>query len=648
MRRNSSFLFPLISILFCLSAFSYAQNWSGIIAPARATDWTQAGVIGGIPTNWPNCATAACNTLLTTPTCANLNSAISSAPSQSVVNVPAGTISSCFVNIGRPNVILRGAGADQTKILGSSGSCSFHGDICMGGNSPVGGDINSASSINVSVAPARGDTAIRLASTTGLSAGMYVGLDQLQDPGPDTNQVYLCVPYSQGCSDEGGGAFTRNGSNRVQQEYHKISAVNSGCTAPCIVVTPPVMYPQWSLAKTPQVFYLGTASNQPQMIGVENLTLDYSGSAPYAAIDMGNCYSCWVTGSRLVTVSGSTVETDINIFASPFATIRNNYFYGAQRLGSESSAMWFYDTSNDLIENNILVHLIAPFYVSGGGAGSVVSYNYNVDNPWTVDTTSINATTWLHDAGSDYMLFEGNVGIGWWSDDIHGTHAFDTVFRNRWYGEDLANPSRTNQNTPIIIRAIGRYYNVIGNVLGVQGRQNGYESGVSIYDLGSPQHAFGGNNCGGGHTSPCLVPQDNLVNNSLMRWGNYDTFNAAVRFVNSEVPSALNDGSGTPSLYVNPVPANQNLPASFYLTATPSFFGSNPWPGIGPDVTGGDLPNVGGHAYRNPAEVCFESLANDPAYAANTVRVFNADTCYAGDPPPPPPAPPTGLSATVQ
>ncbi|MGB9103573.1 MAG: hypothetical protein WCC59_02335, partial [Terriglobales bacterium] len=47
---------------------------------------------------------------------------------------------------------------------------------------------------------------------------------------------------------------------------------------------------------------------------------------------------------------------------------------------------------------------------------------------------------------------------------------------------------------------------------------------------------------------------------------------------------------------------------------------------IGPDVTGGDSPNVGGHAYKIPAQLCYENSAQDAnGYLIN----FNADLCYA-------------------
>jgi len=84
----------------------------------------------------------------------------------------------------------------------------------------------------------------------------------------------------------------------------------------------------------------------------------------------------------------------------------------------------------------------------------------------------------------------------------------------------------------------------------------------------------------------------------------------------------------------------QTLPASFFLSGKPSWWGSLPWPAIGPDVAAG--PGPGGHAYGNPAEICYNSTSRD----ASGILQFNPATCYshtvAGGP-----LPPTGLTAIV-
>src|SRR5437899_12578368 len=54
MRHKRSVLFFLT--VLCFSSYGYAQQWSGIISSSRATDWSKAGVQGGIPSaNWTQC-----------------------------------------------------------------------------------------------------------------------------------------------------------------------------------------------------------------------------------------------------------------------------------------------------------------------------------------------------------------------------------------------------------------------------------------------------------------------------------------------------------------------------------------------------------------------------------------------------------------
>src|SRR5258708_18978178 len=115
-----------------------------------------------------------------------------------------------------------------------------------------------------------------------------------------------------------------------------------------------------------------------------------------------------------------------------------------------------------------------------------------------------------------------------------------------------------------------------------------------------------------------------------MRWGNYDTVNAAVRFQTSE------DGHTAPT-YPALTNASQTLPASFYLSSKPSFWGTMPWPAVGPDVTGGNVANVGGHVYGNPAANCYLNVMGGKTDGSSGQLTFNADNCYSsggGIPPP--------------
>jgi hypothetical protein len=224
------------------------------------------------------------------------------------------------------------------------------------------------------------------------------------------------------------------------------------------------------------------------------------------------------------------------------------------------------------------------------------------------------------------------VGIGLTADDIHGVSDFITAFRNYWNGRDPdgGSPSppgyKTQQTNAIQLEAYNRYYNLIGNILGTASYHASYEwaptsptdpgnaqnSNLSIYSLG-----YSGNE--GTYLSP--IPNDTLLAPSLFRWGNYDVVRGSAQWNASEVPSGL-------SVYSNQLPGSQTLPSSFYLSAKPSWWGAGTWPGIGPDVTGGNIPDVGGHATKIPAQLCHERLLNDPIYAPDPVRIFNAAGCY--------------------
>src|SRR5258708_12974522 len=120
MKRKLLFLHCLI-LLSMIPTSVGAQQWSGILDPSRAVDWSQVGVFGGIPTTWPNCTTAACNTLYGgTVTTTSINNALSSAPAQTVVRFPAGTFTVAAFSVGQNNVILRVQAANQPKFLSSA------------------------------------------------------------------------------------------------------------------------------------------------------------------------------------------------------------------------------------------------------------------------------------------------------------------------------------------------------------------------------------------------------------------------------------------------------------------------------------------------------------------------------------------------
>ena len=102
----------------------------------------------------------------------------------------------------------------------------------------------------------------------------------------------------------------------------------------------------------------------------------------------------------------------------------------------------------------------------------------------------------------------------------------------------------------VIFETDNEYMNLVGNVLGVVGYENIYQSG----------------NCFDGYKGIYCFPNVN-INQTILRHGNWDSFHNGV----------LWDGGIS----------NHILPNSYYLSSKPSWWcQETPWPPIGPDVAG--------------------------------------------------------------
>jgi hypothetical protein len=240
----------------------------------------------------------------------------------------------------------------------------------------------------------------------------------------------------------------------------------------------------------------------------------------------------------------------------------------------------------------------------------------------------------------------------------------NTDFRNYYTGWELNSPANYFWTNAYMTDPFARYRNVIGNVLGTPGYHTHYSTSTvpdqfSIYTLG----------VGNPNMSP-PIPSDPVVASTMFRWGNYDVVNASNQFNKSEVPSGI-------SVYPNSIPGSQTLPPSFYVSSKPAWWGSMPWPAIGPDVTGGNVEQcsggtfnkvaalttahcggsalvgaLNGHVNANPAMACYLNVMGGPPDGSGGALTFNASACYAGssggsgsNAPPPPP---TNLTGTVQ
>jgi len=632
MKRKYGLVFSVI-MLSMVPTVAYAQLWSGIIDPTRATAWTNAGAT--IANRSTICSTLGttgqASSFVQSVTAAQINSAISACPNGQVVFLNAGTYAlGGQITISRSNVTLRGAGPDQTKIVPTAGSgCGNTTSlVCVGtdgnwsggpdhlttflgaGNPPVGG-------IYI-----QGATQVLLGNTSGLSVGQDLILDQ-QDPSSDTGNVYICGMMAATCSSEGQAGGGGRGGNHAQMQHAIVTAIN-GTT---VTITQGLYMPNWNVGQSPGAWWATTLA---QSVGIEDLYIDNRTAGAGSITIFNNAYNCWMI--NIASIGGGS-RSHVDLQYSPNITVMNSYFWGSNGANlSYGVEPWM--AGNELVENNIFQHVTTPMLI-GDESGSVWAYNYVIDQ-YTANASWLFPSSMDHDPGTMMDLFEGNVMPSAMEDTIHGSHAMETYFRNRLIGIDTAN-SQTQQTSAFLLESFSRYANFIGNVLGTSGYHNNYQvlqagstanCDRSIYNLG-----WGGTECTSGS-----VNNDPLVVSTLMRWGNYDVVNGAVQWNSAEVPSGL-------SIYANAVPLSQILPASFYLSGTPSFWpSSKPFPGIGPDVTGGNILNIGGHAYTNPAEDCYTNVMGGSTTSSVGVLTFNANKCYGTVTLP---AAPTNLSVIV-
>jgi hypothetical protein len=589
------------------------ELWAGILDPSRAIDWTHAGVVGGIPTR-----TTACATLNPGTTAAQINSAIQACPVGQVVMLDAGTynISDSGI-VMKTGVTLRGAGADQTLLVFTATTyCNNQNAcICFAGSNEWGGDTRALAGgsnyANWTGGYAQWSNQITLADvgSAGIAVGQYIHLDQANDTTVGPN-FFVCDNTTAPCSLEGGnGGRTINDVLRSQVQIVKVIAV-SGST---YTIDPPLYSPNWRASQSPAVWW---ASTLLQNAGVEDLSIDATNSKGMTNVSMVNAANDWVKGVRLVRTCQCQRDL-VQLMDAVHCTIESNYLYGTQGT-SVNYGIESYVASDNLVDNNIIQHVVAPMMVQPA-LGSVYAYNFAINDTYYDSGYTTNPLHWMigmvdqHNAGVEYNLYEGNIGPGIGCDVIHGNQLANTLFRNYLLGSD---PSRIDSTDAVNLASYNRYHNIVGNVLGTPGYTTTYEA------ASGPGQAATVFNLGGGDSEGTVtIPDDPMVAATLLRWGNFDVATNAVHFTAAEVPSGI-----TP--YGNAVPASQTLPPSFYLASKPSFWpASKPWPPIGSDVTGGNVAGLSGHVYSNPAKDCFASMGG-PTDGSGAVLTFSAASCY--------------------
>jgi hypothetical protein len=665
--------------------WTQSDPWANVLPPARGIDWAGAGVVGGIPSeSWTQCTTSACNTVTAngaTSTAAQIQAAVSSAPANSYVLLPAGTYSGLgCLSFSSSNVALRGAGANQTALVFTGTGCSGGDAIAISGKAP-----SQSTVATVTGSVIQGSNTISLSTVSGLVVGNYIILDQLDtqndNGGPivtGTSSSYTGAftapgnagPYSQ----DGGTQDVRSSSctsSSTANCYHQqqmvyvtqcdgVRTAGHACSSGAnITINPPIQMPNFVAANMGAWW----STSPVQYAGIEDLQVDTSGySGDYDGIHLQSCMNCWVKGVAILDTNFAHVLTDYCINCQ----VENSYFYLTQNHSTSSYGTACQGSSYLLIENNIAHATASPWMFNGTCHGTVIGYNYNINNYYT-DSSNYNQNgEGDHTGGVDDMLMEGNI-ISWAAgDNIHGTSNVNTKFRNSFSGTNPACQTSgastaysaatygtcSNPTNALQICNYHRFYSQVGNILRNPGASSVYvntPSNSGVIEIGAACQSVGNDT-------------SNTVGTAIF-WQNWDNVTNGVRNVASDSQTFPPSGTATSSLVASQFPYAARLPvttfplpASFYYTSQPSWWPSGKdWPLIGPDVSTGNVLLCSGgtqngalvtnssqcpsgttsayassHVTSNPAMDCYLNTMKGPANGVSTSALsFNESSCYA-------------------
>ena len=541
-----------------------------MITSSRRVAWqNNVGVAGGIPSS-------STKTVFTTipagASHATVQNAINNCPPNQVIQLSAGSYT--FDNA------LNFFGADEGVVLrgtvDSNGNPTTHITFTGTGGSPANvmiyaGFNGLSTDANLSVDAVKGQNTVTLASVPSwVTVGELIGIDQLDessfvsDTGTEGGQGYRAL--------EGQGSRNMGQINRVTAK-----------TSTTITLEIPLYY-GYKVSQTAQIFQPGynTVTSIPKRgLGFENIHFNSTVDHPaihFFKVESGDSIywkNCFIENCP----GGAFIWT----FMSYRLQVERCHFKDSRHLGGGSGygTAWYHLTTACLVQNSIFELLHNAMTGDFGAAGNVWAYNYELDGQ---SDSGQNPGMNTHGVHCYMNLWEGNYTEDkLLADWTHGSASHNTVFRNRITGENGSGDRRTC----VSIEYYNRYWNVVGNILGVNGLQN-----KRVSHSGSSSEGSQGN----------ILKMGGVVNINN-NYSTSDTYSYTSgmfvldhRNYDHVTDGIVNEASGTITDTV--------LPNSLYLSAKPAWFGNLTWPPFDPAnpnaASVDDIP--AGYRYLNGAD----------------------------------------------
>lgn len=555
----------------------------------RIIDWSRAGVwldgVKGIP-DFPVDVTLTSEDIDCTGSedaTAIINAALAACSAYHAVLLPAGDIRIDGVLAPtKDGVVLRGDGPGLTVLHKYNAGNCFH---VAGTLAPA--VFNQDLYYDILSGYTRGSNQVVLSSDPGtdIQIGDVIRIDQLNDDLDTSTQdpaywaAHVAEYLVSNLQPDGSrctwvGRYGVSGTRGLGENL--IVTAKSGAT---ITFHRPLWF-TYSAALSPQC----GAQCRParQHCGIENLTIECesTNTSGYPVHFYAANY-CWVNKVEIINVADRAVFGE---FATIGCEVRRVYPHGAQ----------FYDGSRGygispevmayewLVEDNILDDLHAPIIVDGGGGGNVIGYNYARNSHVYGSDTWFIQHIGSHACHEFYNLYEGNIVGMIMFDSYHGSGSHQMAFRNWLLCRNEGRAGTTQNYHAAVVEANNKYASFIGNVLG----ESGYSGALEVYPFTPSEYdiapgtlwkiGYDGYQGAGALDFSQNYPPDALTYSSILRQGNYNYVTLVV------------DGT-----------AGRDIPPSLYLAEKPAFFGSLPWPGIGPDVIGLNQNNPARRRWNN-------------------------------------------------
>ncbi len=591
-----------------------------------------------------------------------INTAIGACPAGQVLSLASGTFTVAEGNTVSINkgVVVRGAGPSATILARPTSTLANCGTGTAGNNplpygaiqncgSPgqsgsevvnLGGGATITNTPALSSDGVQGSYTVNVASTTGISVGSLVLVDELAlaQSMPDccfnngTGQVWAMSDYrvewnahspevmffdSNNCWSSYGGTannFSCDPSGDpcaysircggVQEELHLVTAINGNT----LTFDSPLTL-SYRVANSAQV-HVYSSAGIVQNAGLENLAVK---NGDNGNIIFSACVYCWV---KSVESTNWLNAGGVAFYEAAFRDQAEfNWIHtGAWPVngGGGYATNHTYGSSENYVVNNIVMLANKMEVVRSSGAGTVIAYNYMDDGYINGSDSWIeNGLNCSHLAGSHDVLHEGNYSFNTDNDFTHGSSGHCAFFRNYLTGfratfttldGTVVNDSAgcCSPQRAISDHAYSYWDSFIGNVAGVSGQMTGWnyrcaaggaDSGCApaVFNLGWNDTSVSGSIADGTmELSYPTVPTG--ANATITGPGCVSSgFNCApivdgnFDYLSNSIQWATNDTAHT-------------LPNSLYLTSQPAFFtgGSSTWPPV--DPINGVVHNIPAHA----------------------------------------------------